>query len=182
MVPNLGVVLAFVNEFDLIPRADQAYVFSLIDLYRSFYGLEPMMKDAIQLENTEVLDRIDKPATSDYTLPPLFFEETDSDTLVDENEEMQENSRQLPISDFHLVGEIVVLRKQFIDQPMCDAGIDSNDTNRPDKVLRATSVPHEDFERLLYYGLETHSRSFYSERTQLILQGRFNNKLRWESD
>ncbi|KAM5363048.1 hypothetical protein ACJZ2D_012233 [Fusarium nematophilum] len=34
-------VLAFVNEFDLVPRLDRAYMLSMIDLYRSSYGLPP---------------------------------------------------------------------------------------------------------------------------------------------
>lgn len=167
--PNRGVLLAVVNEFDLVPRADQAYVRSLIDLYRSIYSLQPMMNDAIQLKNTDCLDQVDKTETSEYTLPPLFFGDTDSDTLQGEGDEMQENYWKLPMPDFHLIGEILLLRKQVING------------DRPQKCLRATSILHEHFEKLLYCGLETHSRRFYGERIDLILQGRFNNQLGWEN-
>ncbi|KAH6879393.1 Alpha/Beta hydrolase protein [Thelonectria olida] len=44
---RLGVkyVLAFVNEFDLVPRLDHTYMLSVVDLYRSRYGLPPTSLD-----------------------------------------------------------------------------------------------------------------------------------------
>ncbi|KND89963.1 hypothetical protein TOPH_05342 [Tolypocladium ophioglossoides CBS 100239] len=37
--PSVGWMLAFVNEFDMVPRADQPYTRSIVDLYRTRYGL-----------------------------------------------------------------------------------------------------------------------------------------------
>ena len=44
---NRGLNLAFVDEFDMVCRIDHSYFRSLIDLYRSVHGLEPVMKDGI---------------------------------------------------------------------------------------------------------------------------------------
>src|SRR5436190_441497 len=38
-----GVMLAIVNEYDIVPRADGPYLRSLVDLYRSKYGLPPII-------------------------------------------------------------------------------------------------------------------------------------------
>ncbi|KAH6651230.1 hypothetical protein F5144DRAFT_617854 [Chaetomium tenue] len=41
-LPQVNVVLALVNEYDLVTRADKPYLNSLVDLYRSRYGLPPL--------------------------------------------------------------------------------------------------------------------------------------------
>lgn len=43
---KVGLVLSFVNEFDMIPRADHDYIRSLLDLYRSSHGLQPIGQEA----------------------------------------------------------------------------------------------------------------------------------------
>lgn len=43
--PRVKHVLTFVNEFDIVPRLDRAYMLCLVDLYRSAYGLPPATAD-----------------------------------------------------------------------------------------------------------------------------------------
>ncbi|KAK0751769.1 Alpha/Beta hydrolase protein [Schizothecium vesticola] len=40
--PNIGPTLAILNEYDMIPRADRAYIRSIVDLYRTSHGLAPL--------------------------------------------------------------------------------------------------------------------------------------------
>lgn len=46
-LPQVNVVLALVNEYDLVTRADKPYLNSLVDLYRSRYGLPPLHTPAL---------------------------------------------------------------------------------------------------------------------------------------
>lgn len=39
--PNVGLMLAFVNENDMVSRADGVYLRSIVDLYRSSHGIPP---------------------------------------------------------------------------------------------------------------------------------------------
>jgi hypothetical protein len=66
-LPNVGMVLAYVNEFDLIPRADHDYIRSLLDLYRSSHGLPPVGQDAPS-DNTTAEASVDWPLP-----PPKYF-------------------------------------------------------------------------------------------------------------
>ncbi|KAK0616945.1 Alpha/Beta hydrolase protein [Immersiella caudata] len=54
--PNIGLTLAIVNEYDMIPRADGPYLRSVIDLYRSRNGLPLVSADASSLPIVEDAD------------------------------------------------------------------------------------------------------------------------------
>jgi hypothetical protein len=57
-------VLAFVNEYDMVPRADTPYIRSMIDLYRSKYGMDRVKTDADGAPAKQ-----EKPLPSDWPLP-----------------------------------------------------------------------------------------------------------------
>ncbi|KAK4096073.1 alpha/beta-hydrolase [Parathielavia hyrcaniae] len=46
-LPHVNLVLTVVNEHDAVPRADRPYLESLVDLYRSRYGLPPLHMPAL---------------------------------------------------------------------------------------------------------------------------------------
>ena len=147
-----GLSLAFVNEFDIVPRADQTYVRSLIDLYRSVYNLPPQMTDAIP-QTAETPER-------PFELPPLNF----GDEKATESNETEDGQRwRLPKADYNIIGDLVLLRKEKQDGRI--AG----------RILRAHSIATEEFQKLLFCGVQTHSRTYYGERVGLILEGNFNN-------
>ena len=163
---NRGVNLAFVNEFDMVSRVDQSYFRSLIDLYRSIYGLEPVM-------NGKIARREAKPSTPDtedtqYVLPPLDFQHTEPKAAV---KPIENRLWPLPNAEFHMFGDLVLLRKEQ------DARVEPDE--RPSKELRALSIRAQDFEKLLYCGIKTHSRTYYSDRMDSVLQGKFNYKNGW---
>jgi hypothetical protein len=157
-----GLNLAFVNEFDMVPRADQTCVRSLIDLYRSIYHLEPLMTDAI---------RNPKEPTVKYELPPFDFGQNESETH--NGDPKIDNQWKLPLAEYHIIGDLVLLRKE--KDTRARAGVTSG------RVLRALSISPQEFEKLLYCGIETHSRTYYDDRVELISQGKFNYKNRWEN-
>ena len=162
-----GVNLAFVNEFDMVSRVDHSYFRSLIDLYRSVYGLEPVMDE-------EIARREDKPWTpntedTQYVLPPLDFQHTDQKAA---DNSIGNRPWPLPNAEYHIFGDLVLLRKEQ------DTRVKPEE--RSSKELRALSIRAQDFEKLLYCGIKTHSRTYYSDRMESVLQGMFNYKDGWE--
>ena len=70
LASKCGYMFAFVNEFDLLPRTDQVYLRSLVDLYRASYDLQPLTVDSISRKGSEAGDQsLDGKST--YTLLPL---------------------------------------------------------------------------------------------------------------
>jgi hypothetical protein len=164
---NRGINLAFVNEFDMVCRVDQSYFRSLIDLVRSVYDLEPVMND-------EMARKEEKPETPNsedirYILPPLDFQNTNQATAINPTED---RPWPLPNAEYHVFGDLVLLRKEQNRRV--------EDEGRPSKELRALSIRAPDFEKLLYCGVKTHSRTFYGDRMESVLQGKFNYKDGWE--
>ncbi|KAK3326735.1 Alpha/Beta hydrolase protein [Apodospora peruviana] len=167
LAKNHGHTLAFVNEFDIVPRVDQAYIRSLIDLYRASYNLGPLMADAVKQEDKKTPDL-------PYVLPPLEFQfEDEADDTKDGGSGQQEHEAgkvwKLPIPQYHILGDIVLLRK---DRVVVDAAVK--------RVLRAYSFAHDEYEKLLYVGTQTHSRTYYQDRVSLLQEGRFNDRQSWE--
>lgn len=79
--PRFEFAFAFVNEHDIVSRADSPYISSIIDLYRTRYGLPSVATD--------------QPVSSQQHL---------------EKDSQQSLAWPIPASSFHLVGDIVVLR------------------------------------------------------------------------
>ena len=164
---NRGLNLAFVNEFDMVCRVDHSYLRSLIDLYRSVYGLNPMMKD-------EIARKEEKPGVSNmedtqYVLPPLEFQSTEQEAAANPTEN---GLWPLPKAEYHIFGDLVLLRKEH------NTRVKPNE--RTSKELRALSIRAQDFEKVLYCGIRTHSRTYYGDRIESIIQGNFNYKDGWD--
>lgn len=164
---NRGFNLAFVNEFDMVCRVDHSYLRSLIDLFRSVYGLGPGM-------NNEIIRQEKKPGTpntedTQCVLPPLNFPNVDQKAAVKPTEDRPWN---LPIPDYHTFGDLVLLRKEH------NTRVESK--QRSSKELRALSIRAQDLEKLLYCGIKIHSRAHYEDRMESVLQGKFNYKNGWE--
>jgi hypothetical protein len=154
---RLGVNLAFVNEFDIVPRSDQTYIRSLIDIYRSIYNLPPLMDNAIREPDTNA-------ENNEYVLPPLEF---DDDNVGERHSIPAEgNHWKLPKAEYHIIGDIVLLRKVRM-------------TTASEQILLAQSIAQEEFQKLVYCGNKNHSRTYYSDRVELMLEGKFNHRLGW---
>lgn len=82
-LPQAWMVLSFVNELDMVTRADDAYIHSVLNLYRARFNLPPVARGAGQ-ESTE-------PAPA----PGIDVEWP------------------LPPPSFYAVGDILLLRKNF---------------------------------------------------------------------
>jgi hypothetical protein len=164
---NRGINLAFVNEFDMVCRVDQSYFRSLIDLVRSVYDLDPVMNDEMARKE----EKTETPNSEDirYILPPLDFQNTNQATAINRSED---RPWPLPNAEYHVFGDLVLLRKEQNRRV--------EDEERPSKELRALSIRAQDFEKLLYCGVKTHSRTFYGDRMESVLQGKFNYKDGWE--
>ncbi|KAK0722629.1 hypothetical protein B0T26DRAFT_674312 [Lasiosphaeria miniovina] len=175
-----GHTLAFVNEFDVVPRVDQSYVRSLIDLYRAFYNLGPLMADGVECRKNENYDQSESSDSSiqSYVLPPLEFQE---DVKEEIEEEEAEHARapvwKLPLPEYNNFGDMVLLRKDR--QPVDATTPGDGRKNTSSRVLRAYTVPLEEYQRLLFCGTQTHSRSYYADRVELLRQGAFNERESW---
>lgn len=124
--------------------------------------------------NEEIARREDEPLTpntedTQYVLPPLDFHHTDQKAAVNPSEN---RPWPLPNAQYHIFGDLVLLRKEQ------DARVKPE--QRPSKELRALSIRAQDFEKLLYCGIKTHSRTYYGDRMESVLQGTFNYKDGWE--
>ena len=165
--------MAFVNEFDIVPRVDQVYLRSIIDLYRAGYNLAPMMNAAVPPESRHIAAPVGRIADlANFLLPPLQFEEGE------EEEERQNRDNEnggppdwrLPQPEYHIVGDVVLLRKDRVSNTAGNGFV---------RVLRAFSLPLADYQKLLYCGTETHSRTYYNDRVGLLQQGMFNSRQTW---
>ncbi|KAH7128564.1 Alpha/Beta hydrolase protein [Dendryphion nanum] len=152
-----GPNIAFVNEFDLVPRADQTYIRSLIDIYRSLYNLEPLMVDAIRKDNEKVDEH-------SYVLPPLIF--GDKNNIEAISKLNQGRCWQLPQAEYNIIGDLVLLRKV-------------REEGNVRQILLAQSISLLDYQSLVYCGIETHSRTHYGERIHLLQKGKFNHNTSW---
>ncbi|KAL6400978.1 hypothetical protein AUP68_16698 [Ilyonectria robusta] len=82
-LPQVGMVLSFVNELDMVTRADNAYIHSVLNLYRARFNLPPVARVASQV------------STEPAPAPGIDVEWP------------------LPPPSFYPVGDILLLRKNF---------------------------------------------------------------------
>jgi len=169
---NRGLQLIFVNEFDIISRADTNYVLSLADLYRSIYGLPPIQKlgggDSTQDERTSI-------APSAAPSP-----EVDLETKAG----LVENANwRLPEPEYWHLQTIVVLKLSLKD---IDTGSAEDDAEEDTAglsgsvALTAVKVTPEEFAKLLFCRVSVHHRIYYKERVEMISKGTFNGLTGWE--
>lgn len=153
---NRGLVLSIVNEYDLVPRADGAYVRSLVDLYRSIYQLPPIQDD----ENPP-----STPDSADFQLPRFSFD----DKLQLIGRDSMAKDWPLPKPIYWHIGEIIVLKVKLADREESYEGDD-------EIVMTAVRVAPESFARLLVCNIAVHRRMVYRERVNMLMEGSFNGK------
>ncbi|KAH0558381.1 hypothetical protein GP486_004959 [Trichoglossum hirsutum] len=157
--PNLGLVLAIVNEYDLVSRADQLYVRSLVDLYRSLFQLPPIKDDK---------------SGETGTTPSSTQEGSD---LEASRPQVAKRSWDLPAPEIWLVGEVVLLRTEIVETQANDGqGKPTVDMKR---ALKVFAVAPEEFAKLLFCRISVHRRNEYHKRVGLIESGQFNAQNGW---
>lgn len=128
------------------------------------------MTDAIRRKEAEPTNQHTKESIVKYELPPLDFEQDENET---QSKDLNTGRQwKLPLADYHIIGDLVLLRKE--------KDVRARAGEAPGKVLRALSISPQEFEKFLYCGIQTHSRTYYDDRVELMLQGKFNYKERWE--
>lgn len=146
-LPNVGSVLAFVNEYDIVPRADTPYVKSVIDLYRSKYELSSIN---------------DRGGVEEGQVAPDGFKITTSET------EKVLPLWSLPQSTCYPVGDIII-SKGIMQDAVATTDTASELTMQPTVTYKMFKVPHEVFGKLLFCGLGVHKRKVYLERVRSTL-------------
>jgi len=140
-LPNVGWMLSFVNEFDMVPRADQPYVRSIIDMYRARYGLpccsaQPVRQDIDLTAQTGVL------SARRWALPPPCYQ---------------------------LVGDIILSRKAA-RVPVANDGA-SEVITASSQPTQFYKVHSNDFRQLVYCDVGVHKRRIYLERMKNLQAG-----------
>ncbi|KAK3370940.1 hypothetical protein B0T24DRAFT_577929 [Lasiosphaeria ovina] len=145
--PSVGLLINFVNEYDMVSRSDKAYIRSILDLYRSRYGLPPVA-------NTHLTERLLRDGGLGNS-PSIASIAVHAGPKVGV-------TWPLPAPVFHLVGDIVVLRVCF-DAPEADDVI-------PEASLKADKVSPDEFGKLLFCDLSVHRRTAYLERLNMLVR------------
>ncbi|KAM5353716.1 hypothetical protein ACJ41O_000366 [Fusarium nematophilum] len=140
LLVNTKHVLAVVNEYDLVPRMDQAYLFSIISLYRSAYGLST------------------KGSGDDSSARQSLAEKT-----------VHDKQWELPPPDHHVVGDVIVLRARLdLATPTLADGQDGVADKSPTQTLDMVQIPNSEFSRLLFFDISVHKRRIYLERLEKL--------------
>jgi hypothetical protein len=142
-----------------VSRADQPYLRSLVDLYRSLFQLPPI-KD-------------DESAETGKTPSPA------QEGPGQEASRPQEAKRpwDLPAPEFWLVGEVVLLRTEIIEVQVDDG--QDKPTMDMERALKIFTVDSEEFAKLLFCRISVHRRNEYYKRVDLIENGQFNAQNGW---
>lgn len=152
--PREGLVINFINEFDLVSRADGPYILSLINLHRSIYRMPRMQ--GVDTPSDNVLEDIKS------------FAPFDSSSVESSTGKIWISPRAF----FTHVGERVVLHMQ-----LCEESLGSG--NDDEVELIAFRVQEQAFQNLLFCRIAVHSRIEYRRRVELIAQGCFNGLKGW---
>ncbi|KAI9866048.1 MAG: hypothetical protein M1813_002015 [Trichoglossum hirsutum] len=172
---NRGMQLLFVNEFDIVSRADTKYVVSLVDLYRSIYGLPPIQK--VGQENSK---QDSTPSIAPTAVPNVGLE---TGAGLMDGELIENGNWRLPEPEYWHLQTIVVLKLSLKD---IGADSDENDAEedaagvRSSVALTAVKATPEEFAKLLFCRVSVHHRIHYRERVEMISQGTFNGSSGWE--
>jgi hypothetical protein len=153
-----------------VTRADNPYILSLVNLYRSMY---PDALPLIKMQDAN--PHLQKGSTSnvpDSQLNPVLVQDTDVNQGRNEVEEIWS----LPSPDYHHVGERLLLLRRILTKDIGD-----NRDGEGQLELRAVKIGDEYFRKLLFCRIAVHRRVCYAERVGLIIRGHFNGKNGWES-
>lgn len=135
-LPQTNLILALVNEYDVVTRADKPYLSSLVDLYRARYGLPPL--------HTPSLSRLALHAGAVAGKGMVW---------------------PLPLPQFHLLGDIIVLRT-CVESASDD---ESDSTAVVHHSLRAVQLSEDELGRLLFCDVAVHRRAVYLERMDMFV-------------
>ncbi|KAK5988537.1 hypothetical protein PT974_10020 [Cladobotryum mycophilum] len=148
---NVGWAYAFVNEYDMVPRADQPYIRSLVDLYRSRHGLPclhmPSDPDVQQSSEHDVAK---------------------CNVVGDETMERKKHWP-LPAAAYQLVGDIIILQQRLDTALLSDASSDTA-TITP-MPLKLHKISTDAFANLLFCDVGAHKRRVYLQRMELMATG-----------
>ncbi|KAF5656129.1 hypothetical protein FCIRC_13767 [Fusarium circinatum] len=140
-LPQTRHIYAVVNEHDLVPRVDQGYITSIISLYRSAYGL------------------------------PLSDFNNTTFTTNSQADKNQDSTWRLPPPDFHVVGNVVVLRAKLDYNALrLTSSQTSADTTTPPQKLDILRVSPMEFCKLLFFEISVHKRKIYLNRLERLVQ------------
>lgn len=106
-----------------------------------------------------------------YVLPPLEFQVDEKGDSSQEDQKNEEDCWRLPRAEYHILGEVVILRKE--------RGNGMRPGQKGARELRAYTMPIHEYEKLLFCGVQTHSRSYYGDRIELLRRGAFNGRESW---
>ncbi|KAF5719955.1 hypothetical protein FMUND_4425 [Fusarium mundagurra] len=140
-LPQTRHIYAVVNEHDLVPRVDQGYITSIISLYRSAYGL------------------------------PLSDFNNTTFTTNSQADRNQDAIWELPPPDFHVVGNVIVLRAKLdYNALQSTSSQTSTDTTAPPQKLDILRVSAIEFCKLLFFEISVHKRKIYLNRLERLVQ------------
>jgi hypothetical protein len=142
--PNIGLVMAVVNEYDMVPRADGPYLRSVVELYRSRYALPPLAGGYVE-----------KPSIASLAVHASVG---------------LKGHWALPPPTYYLVGDVVVLKTCLETSQQADDSV-SEATTLAIPLLKAVKVSAVDFSKLLFCDVAVHRRMVYLERLEMLATG-----------
>jgi hypothetical protein len=145
-----------------VTRVDQSYVRSLVDLYRSIYGLPPIQETISQNETL-----------STDTVNPAFNSKSDEAKV---SAHASGRAWIFPPPQFQHIGEIVVLQ---LERVVKNESVERAPEFKDQVALTAWKVAQQDFIKLLFCRLAVHSRKPYQERIDMVAKGCFNRREGW---
>lgn len=148
-------------------RADRSYLLSLIHLYRSASNRSP-------LEEQTKNHRADAAA-----FPNSHDNFTDQEPLDLSKLSIVAAPKPIwpvPSPEYHLIGEIIVLKMSLAGHIQDDVEASSQLT------LKAIKIQPDELAKLVFWSTEVHSRVHYAKRVLMILDGTFNGSTGWKDD
>lgn len=135
-----------INEYDVVPRADRPYIRSLVDLYRSRYGLPPISDDA--------------PLEREYRVSLDLSSSNDGCARRSNGDNSSDWS--LPKPELHLIGDIILLKTAL------KMNVTTDGQRIGETFLKAVKVSSEQLGRLLFCSTAVHRKLYYADQVKLI--------------
>ena len=149
-----GLMVAIVNEYDIVPRVDGPYIRSLVDLYRDTYNLPPISDNPPSKQEVQYRPSIDVPDAGSHYQTSYSGKKN--------NRTQPEWS--LPAPRYNLVGDIILLKMRLF--PEVGAAVGAGTIAQP--KFDAVKMSHQDFQRLIFCSTDVHKRTCYQARIEMI--------------
>jgi len=147
-------MVAIVNEYDIVPRVDEPYIRSLVDLYRDIYNLPPISDNPPSKQDVQYRPSIDVPDAGGHYQTSYSGKKN--------NQTQPEWS--LPAPRYNLVGDIILLKMRLF--PEVGAAVGAGTIAQP--KFDAVKMSHRDFQRLIFCSTDVHKRTCYQARIEMI--------------